>query len=339
MPRILLDGAPAHLELPLDGVVRATALFAHDLQAAGGRALAIARAIASRGVATLITDAVGLDATLPRRLAAATAHLERELGRAPALGIGHGAAAAALLRETAQSRATRAIALVHPHLDPAHLDPLDTCAVLVLGGSDDTREASLAAWPATTSVVTIDGADYALSRADDATWAGEVIAAWAGRYLAPAADALVSADPVEEGRHIVARTRAEGYRTEIMAGGHAFVVDEPVKVGGTDTGPTPYDLLASALGACTAMTLHMYAKRKGWPLEEAIVRLRHGKVHADDEITCAHRPARLDAIERSVELVGALDDEQRARLMEIADRCPVHRTLDAGVRIHARAPD
>src|SRR6185369_8351033 len=139
---------------------------------------------------------------------------------------------------------------------------------------------------AATSVVAIDGADYALSRIGDAAWAGDVIAAWAARYLVPANNALVSAEPVEEGHHIVARTRAGGYRTEVMAGGHAFVVDEPLRVGGTDTGPTPYDLVAAALGACTAMTLHMYAQRKGWPLEEAIVRLRHGKVHAADEETC-----------------------------------------------------
>src|SRR3954467_13369697 len=136
---------------------------------------------------------------------------------------------------------------------------------------------------------------------------------------------------------VVVTTAKGGYRTEISAGPHRLIADEPTSVpGGTNQGPTPYDLVAAALGACTAMTLHMYAQRKGWPLEEAIVRLRHGKVHAADEETCAKRPARLDAIERTVELVGALDETQRTRLHEIADRCPGHRTLGAGVRIPSR---
>lgn len=132
---------------------------------------------------------------------------------------------------------------------------------------------------------------------------------------------------------VTAQIGATGYRTTISAAQHHIIADEPLEDGGTDQGPTPYDLLVSALGACTAMTLRMYADRKGWPLEEVVVKLRHGRSYGEDDRHCDTAPARLDQIEREVELHGELTDEQRQRLLEIADRCPVHRTLDAGVRI------
>src|SRR5712664_46451 len=111
------------------------------------------------------------------------------------------------------------------------------------------------------------------------------------------------------------------------AGGHHLVSDEPLDLGGTDAGPTPYDLLVAALGSCTAITLQMYARHKGWPLEGVEVRLTHGKIHARDCADCETKEGRIDRIERGIVLQGALDDAQRARLLEIADRCPVHRTL------------
>jgi putative redox protein len=127
-----------------------------------------------------------------------------------------------------------------------------------------------------------------------------------------------------------------GYRVAIDAGGHPLISDEPIEAGGSDEGATPYDLVLAALGACTAMTLRMYADRKKWPLEGVIVRLRHGRSHAADEQQCENRPVRLDQIERTLEISGPLTHEQRVRLAEIAERCPVHRTLDAGVRITTR---
>ena len=110
-------------------------------------------------------------------------------------------------------------------------------------------------------------------------------------------------------------------------------------MGGEDLGPTPYDLLAAGLAACTTMTLRMYADRKGWPLEEVVARVRHAKLHAEDEKRCESGEARLDRLEREIELVGPLDVEQRARLLEIADRCPVHRSLEAGVCMETRLSD
>ena len=180
------------------------------------------------------------------------------------------------------------------------------------------------------SFVSLDGADHLLTRDGDARWAGTVIAAWAARWLAPAA----GEEEQTAGDRVVTRTH-DGYRTEIQARGHTFVADEPIKAGGRDEGPTPYDLLNAALGACTGMTLRMYADRKGWPLEEVVVHLRHSKIHAadTDADTGDGAPAKIDQIEREIEVLGELDDEQRARLLQIANRCPVHRTLESDIRV------
>ena len=145
--------------------------------------------------------------------------------------------------------------------------------------------------------------------------------------------------PTGTDRHegsLTATLGGSGYRVTIDAGGHTLVADEPIEAGGTDEGATPYDLILAALGACTAMTLRMYADRKKWPLESVIVRLHHDRSHAADEQQCANRPVRLDQIERTLEISGPLTHEQRVKLAEIAERCPVHRTLDAGVRITTR---
>jgi uncharacterized OsmC-like protein/alpha-beta hydrolase superfamily lysophospholipase len=186
------------------------------------------------------------------------------------------------------------------------------------------------------SFVSLDDADHLLLDEADSRYVGDVLAAWASRYLEPRSERTVEQAASDGDPRVSARTGTEGYVTEILARGHALIADEPASVGGTDLGPTPYDLLAAALGACTTMTLRMYAQRKEWPLEEASVRIAHKKIHAEDEEACEDREARMDSLEREVTLEGPLDDEQRERLMEIADRCPVHRTLSAGVVIETR---
>jgi len=129
---------------------------------------------------------------------------------------------------------------------------------------------------------------------------------------------------------------AAEFVSTIDAGRHRLIADEPTRVGGKDAGPSPYELLLAALGSCTTMTLGLYARRKGWALEDVRVHLRHSKVHADDCATCDSKPVLLDRIEREIELVGVLTDEQRARLLEIAEKCPVHRTLTSSVDVRTR---
>jgi putative redox protein len=126
---------------------------------------------------------------------------------------------------------------------------------------------------------------------------------------------------------VVVRGSAGELKQQIEMGRHRLVVDEPLSVGGRDEGPTPYDLLVAALGACTSITLQLYAKQKGWPLEAVEIRLRHEKIHARDCAECETKEGRLDRIQREIVLRGPLDETQRARLLEIANRCPVHRTL------------
>jgi uncharacterized OsmC-like protein len=138
-----------------------------------------------------------------------------------------------------------------------------------------------------------------------------------------------------EGR-VVVRGAASGFVQEIVAGGHPLVSDEPVTAGGTDTGPTPYDLLLAALGSCTSMTAALYARRKQWPLESVTVHLAHSRIHAVDCANCETREGMLDRIDVAIELEGPLSEEQRARLLEITEKCPVHRTLRSEIEIVSR---
>jgi len=132
---------------------------------------------------------------------------------------------------------------------------------------------------------------------------------------------------------VIVRGEADGFAQEIVAGSHHFLADEPTAVGGTDSGPTPYDLLLAALGSCTSMTVAMYARRKRWPLERVTVSLRHSRVHAADCAACETQEAKLTVIDRNIALDGPLGKDQRARLLEIANRCPVHVTLSSKLDI------
>jgi uncharacterized OsmC-like protein len=144
--------------------------------------------------------------------------------------------------------------------------------------------------------------------------------------------------PTGEGQ-VVVRGSASGFAQEILAGRHRLVGDEPVSAGGTNTGPTPYDLLLAALGSCTSMTVGLYARRKGWPLESVTVRLFHSRVHAEDCANCETKEGMLDRIDAVIELNGRLTEEQRKRLLEIAEICPVHRTLQSEMEIRSRLED
>jgi len=142
--------------------------------------------------------------------------------------------------------------------------------------------------------------------------------------------------PSQEPRKVVVTGPATGFRTEVDVGGHQLVVDEPIPVGGTDEGPSPYEMLLAGLGACTVMTLRIYADRRKWPLERARVTLEHHKVHVQDCIDCDHKPTKMDVVDRVIVLEGALTEEQRAKLLEIAERCPVHQTFQSKIQVNTR---
>jgi putative redox protein len=183
------------------------------------------------------------------------------------------------------------------------------------------------------SFVSLDSADHLLSRAADSRYAGHVLAAWASRYLsAPTTQDDLHATDGE----VVARTRVDGFRTEVRLGHHRLVADEPRSVGGDDQGPTPYDLLSAALATCTSMTLRMYANHKKLDLESATVRVEHDKIHAEDCQDCESGSGKIDEFRRAISLEGDLTDAQRNRMLEIADRCPVHRTLHGEIKVRSK---
>ena len=176
------------------------------------------------------------------------------------------------------------------------------------------------------SFISLDDADHLLSRAADSRYAGAVIAAWAARFLE--FDAPESLDHVR-----VSGRTADGFLSSVQVGPHRLVADEPGDKGGRDLGPDPYQFLAIALGACTVMTLNLYARHKKLPVERVHCEVRHRKIHAEDCADCESKEGKLDELSRLVRIEGKLDEAQRERMLEIADRCPVHRTLEGEIKI------
>ncbi|QMU58108.1 MAG: alpha/beta fold hydrolase [Boseongicola sp.] len=180
------------------------------------------------------------------------------------------------------------------------------------------------------SFVTLDNADHLVSRPADAEYTAEVIAAWAGRYLDLKAPAPPPGAP--EGIVRVAEADSKGFLQDVNAGpAHHTLADEPEAYGGSNRGMTPYGFLSAGLGACTSMTIRMYARRKKWPLTHVFVDVSHDKLHAQDAGTTDS--AKIDGFRREIHLEGDLDEDQRARLLEIADKCPVHKTLELGAKV------
>jgi putative redox protein len=182
------------------------------------------------------------------------------------------------------------------------------------------------------SFVCLDGADHLISKRRDAVYAADVIAAWAERYL----DLVPEPDMAPLEGVLVEETHNGKFEQAIIAGPHRYIADEPMSVGGNGAGPSPYEYLLAALGACTAMTIRLYAERKQLPLKHVSVLLKHDKIHAEDCENCETKAGMVDHIERAVTLEGELDEQQRAKLLEIADKCPVHRTLSSEIDIKTR---
>ena len=179
------------------------------------------------------------------------------------------------------------------------------------------------------SFISLDKADHLLSRQEDAEYVSTTLAAWAGRYLGLSDAPEHPPGGVEEGEVLVTELD-KAFLRGLFSASHVVLADEPIGVGGGNRGPTPYDLLLMSLGACTSMTLRMYANRKQLPLENVDVELVHERIHADDCAECDDRDGHIERITRRIRLVGELDDAQRNDLLRIADRCPVHRTLESG---------
>jgi uncharacterized OsmC-like protein/alpha-beta hydrolase superfamily lysophospholipase len=232
----------------------------------------------------------------------------------------------ALLDDIAQQNLAARIGSLHKALLVFH-SPTDDIV-----GIENASQIFLAA-KHPKSFISLFGADHLLSRRSDDAYVADVIAAWARRYLDMAAD--TESDDASPPNTVIVRETGKGkFQQDVISGQHHLIADEPVKAGGLDSGPGPYDFLLAALGACTSMTLRLYADQKKLPLKRVEVRLRHDRIYANDCADCETKEGLIDHIERVIALEGDLDAAQRARLLEMADKCPVHRTLTHEVRIH-----
>ena len=180
------------------------------------------------------------------------------------------------------------------------------------------------------SFVTLDGAEHLLIDKNSAAYVGQVIAGWAARYLP-----ITEEEEINTTHQVVASLDGDdGFTTEMKLGSHYFRADEPERMGGNNFGPTPYELLAGSLSACTAMTIQMYAQRKGWPIKNVQVHTSYSRTYAHDCVACENDPSnKIDTFTRVIKLEADLDEEQRARILKIADKCPVHKTLHTDTQV------
>jgi putative redox protein len=324
------------------GPPRAFAIYAFRAQQPAGRqpASAIPAALAARGIAVLAIDldsaqaatdsksAQGHDVAILRR----AADTLRAHHGPPSLLIGHSAAGPVILAAAASVPSVRAVVTVGSPAPGSRLRvgvPLLVLHVLrdpVVSAREASRVFAAVSHPK--SFIALDGVDHAVSQPHPARHVAALITAWAEPYL-PDPTPPTPLDPA--GSVVVTDAGTGRYTQQITAGRHLLSADEPVSVGGADAGPTPYDLLLAALGACTAMTLRMYADRTGLPLHRTTVRLRHDRVHAKDCAQTEQNTGKLSRIRREIDIEGPLNDQERQRLVEIADRCPVHRTLSSEI--------
>ncbi len=236
------------------------------------------------------------------------------------------------LDDIAEHKLTQTVAKLHKPLLLFH-SPTDNTV-----GIDNATHLFVAA-KHPKSFISLTGADHLLTQKRDAVYVADMISTWAMRYLdaAPSTDAA-SANP-PQGVVVVSETGNSKLQNTIAAGKHRILADEPVDVGGMDSGPGPYDFLLGALGACTSMTMRLYAERKSIPLDRTTVTLKHSRIHAKDCEECETKDGMISRIERTIAMDGNLDAEQRKKLMEIADKCPVHRTLTSEISIITKAAD
>ncbi|HEX7884204.1 MAG TPA: bifunctional alpha/beta hydrolase/OsmC family protein [Afipia sp.] len=237
------------------------------------------------------------------------------------------------LDDVAEHRLTETVAKLHKPLLIFH-SPTDD----YVGIDNATRLFVAAKHPK--SFISLAGADHLLTQKRDAVYVADMIAAWAARFLdaAPASSSAAALPEIADGV-MVQETGASKFQQIISVGKHRMIADEPVEAGGLDTGPGPYDFLLAGLGACTSMTMRLYAERKSLPLARTTVTLKHSRVYAKDCEECETKEGMISRIERTIAMEGDLDAGQRAKLMDIADKCPVHRTLTSEISIVTRAAE
>ncbi len=326
------DFSDTNFSSNVDDLIRAAAFLKSDYQAPEiliGHSLGGAAVIQAAGRIPSSTAVVTIAAPADLR------HLNRTLGSATETIRNHGEAEVSLAGRTFKLKKQFLDDLQFINIKEA-LKNLNKALLVLHSPLDETVAIENAAqiFQAARhpkSFISLDKADHLISNADDSLYAGSVIAAWALKYVGAARQHAPKGKPDAE--QVITRIGKSELVTDILADGHHLVADEPVAMGGSNLGPTPYDYLLSALGACTAMTLRLYADRKDWPLDSVTVRLNQQKIHAADCETCETKEGRLDQIQRQIELTGALDDQQKERLLQIANRCPVHRTLKSEIVI------
>ena len=326
----------AELDLPV-GPPRAFALFTHCFACDGDLPAArlISEALCRRGFAVLRVQENPAQSTGTQELAAILVSAAKELAKQhslPRLLVGHSRGGTAVLEAAAELPATEAVVTIGAPAPAALAEGealrLDAGLLVMHSPVDkvvaiDEARRIYEGVHGFKSFLSLADADHTLSLREDADYVGTMIASWAHRYVSFAS---MEERAPKEGR-VAVEEWDRPYTNRVLARRHTWLADEPKELGGLDAGPNPYELLLAGLGACTSMTLRMYAARKRWPLEHVRVELAHSKIHAEDCAECETREGHVDRIERVIELRGDLDADQRARLLEIADRCPVHRTL------------
>ena len=333
----------------------ACAVFAHCFTCSKHSRAArhISAALAEKGIATLRFDFTGIgesegeldEAGFSHNVSdvIAAAHALREAYQVPELLIGHSLGGTAVLAAASQIPEAVGVATIGAPFDPEKCDPdlikgLKKALVVFHSSQDnvvgiDNARMIYRAAKHPKSFVSLDGADHLLGRQRDSRYVAEVLAAWASRYL-PEQPAEEVPEDAPEGE-VVVEGKTTGFLQRIQARNLTFPADEPLEKGGTNLGPNPYELLLAGLGACTSMTLRMYAGRKEWPLDSVRVTLRHDRVHAKDCEDCERDTGMIDVIDKKLELQGDLTEEQRQRLLDISAKCPVHRTLLNEIKIRS----
>ncbi|OFX10760.1 MAG: osmotically inducible protein C, partial [Alphaproteobacteria bacterium RIFOXYD12_FULL_60_8] len=342
----------ARIDHPV-GPPRAWAIFAHGYNSSK-HTLVVSRvsaALANLGIGVLRFDFTGRGESFAdslEDLLVAVRFMEKA-GTAPQILIGHSLGGAVALAAAGEVESVKAVVTLNSPSGAkreggaeflANVGHLKKAVLIVHSPTDDivgidNASALFAAAKHPKSFISLDGADHAISAKADALYLAQLIAAWSVRYVeAPAA---LPEDVTESDAVVVEESGPGRYANTVIIGPHRLMADEPLSMPeGTGTGPAPYDFLLAGLGACTSMTVRMYAELKSIPLERISVRLTHRKIHAQDCVDCESREGKVDRMEREIELTGDLTPEQRARLLEIANKCPVHRTLLGEIKVDTR---